>query len=269
MKEQPGFLDAEKFIIDDKFIFQPRRRELRRLDNGQSVILHTTASQCLLVLLSNQGRIMTRDELIAHAWGESALEFVSSNTFYQTISVLRKSLATIGCREIIMTIPRKGLVIEPNVVIHSEGRNRISVDTDEEEERCNPVKEKESITNSPVTMKKRNRSLVLLGISIAISIILVFVGYSLLFSERKDDPFASYQLYTFKQCRIYYSGPANEAFEPSLTQQFGIDCDEGSKTLFVSIDAFTRRKSVITCENLNVQQQNCHLVQVVEGVNHD
>jgi DNA-binding winged helix-turn-helix (wHTH) protein len=65
---------------------------LRDLNNHDNVIiLNSPASRCLLLLIERIGSIVTQQEFLDIVWTKCGMQ-VSTNTFYQNISILRKGL---------------------------------------------------------------------------------------------------------------------------------------------------------------------------------
>ena len=62
------------------------------------------AFDTLLYLVENNGRVLTRDEIMTEVWPDS---FVEENNLAQNISILRKALGTEG-NKLIETVPKRG-----------------------------------------------------------------------------------------------------------------------------------------------------------------
>jgi DNA-binding winged helix-turn-helix (wHTH) protein/Tol biopolymer transport system component len=85
----------------DEFELNPARRTFTR--NGLPVPISPRAFDVLAYLISNAGRVVTKDELLKAVWPES---FVEESNLAQHIFALRKALADrSGC---IVTIPGRG-----------------------------------------------------------------------------------------------------------------------------------------------------------------
>ncbi len=105
-------------IINQEIIFNANMNELRPLaGNGESISLNAPTARCLLLLLQNCGNVISRDEFLAAVW-ETRGVVVSQNTFYQNISLLRKSLLKAGLSEdIIITVRQKGFSVAPDTLV--------------------------------------------------------------------------------------------------------------------------------------------------------
>lgn len=121
-------------IINQEVIFNANMNELRSLTgNGECISLNAPTARCLLLLLQNKGKVISRDEFLASVW-ETRGVVVSQNTFYQNISLLRKSLVRAGLSEdIIITVRQKGFSVAPDTMIiplsdeECENMNRITL----------------------------------------------------------------------------------------------------------------------------------------------
>ncbi|MFY9996858.1 MAG: winged helix-turn-helix domain-containing protein [Leclercia sp.] len=110
------------YIINDEIVFKVSLNELHPLtDKGERVILNAPTARCLQLLLENQEQVISRDEFLEAVWRTRGV-VVSQNTFYQNISLLRKSLQRAGLTlDIIVTVRRKGFILAQNVLVTAEG----------------------------------------------------------------------------------------------------------------------------------------------------
>lgn len=121
-------------MINHEIVFNANMNELRPLSgDGECVTLNAPTARCLLLLLQNRGKVISRDEFLAAVW-ENRGVVVSQNTFYQNISLLRKSLIKAGLSEdIIITVRQKGFSVAPDTLIvplsdeECENMNRVTL----------------------------------------------------------------------------------------------------------------------------------------------
>lgn len=107
------------YLIDNILEFYPAEKLLVNRQSQQYVILHSTATQCLLLLIKKHNELVTQSQLLIFAWGEKHRE-VTHNAFYQCILNLRKSIVRLGVeKNIVTTIARKGLIINKEIAIES------------------------------------------------------------------------------------------------------------------------------------------------------
>ena len=92
------------------------------------------AFDTLLYLVENNGRVLTRDEIMTEVWPDS---FVEENNLAQNISILRKALGTEG-NKLIETVPKRGYRFSasvseewddgPPMIIRERTRSRVIVE---------------------------------------------------------------------------------------------------------------------------------------------
>ena len=109
--------DSVKYLIDNEVMFLPFENRLYNIRSQTEVLIKKQASLCLLSLIHNYNNLITQNELLNFAWGAQH-QSISFNTFYQCILSVRKGFAILGVKkQIITTVPRKGLVIYNNIPI--------------------------------------------------------------------------------------------------------------------------------------------------------
>jgi DNA-binding winged helix-turn-helix (wHTH) protein len=98
-----------KYIINCEVIYDVINNELVPYgDKGERVSMNAPTARCLLLLLKSRDKIISREEFLEEVWRTRGV-VVSQNTFYQNISLLRKSLASAGLSDdIIVTVRRRG-----------------------------------------------------------------------------------------------------------------------------------------------------------------
>lgn len=118
------------FLINKEIIFDVNSCELRTLNpDGTKVTLNAPTARCLQLLIENGGKVVSRDDFLERVWMARGI-VVSQNTFYQNISLLRKSLKKAGLTdEIIVTVRRNGFILAPGthleIVEKEESENTI------------------------------------------------------------------------------------------------------------------------------------------------
>lgn len=100
------------YIINESVEFHPATSKLRDINNPDSVVtLNSPAGRCLLLLINRMGNVVTQKEFMEIVWKQNGM-MVTSNAYYQNISVLRKGLKRVGLDEsFIVTLPRIGLTL--------------------------------------------------------------------------------------------------------------------------------------------------------------
>jgi len=107
-----------KFLISNSITYiSDQHRLIPTGKNGSEVVLNVPASRCLQLLLLRPGTVISQQDFFKFAW-QSQGQYVTTNTFYQNISLLRKGLTVAGIKEdIIRTIPKEGLLFSGTVLI--------------------------------------------------------------------------------------------------------------------------------------------------------
>ncbi|WP_368543976.1 transcriptional regulator [Enterobacter soli] len=100
------------FMINGEIIFDVNSCELRPLDDhGEIITLNSPTARCLQLLLEKRGEVVSRDNFLEEVWQARGI-VVSQNTFYQNISLLRKSLKKSGLSsDIVVTVRSKGFIL--------------------------------------------------------------------------------------------------------------------------------------------------------------
>lgn len=107
------------YIINDEVIFNMDVNELQPVagKDHEAITLNTPTARCLQLLLESNGNIISRDEFLSAVWKERGV-VVSQNTFYQNISLLRKSFLRAGLtQDVVVTVRQRGFVIATGTVI--------------------------------------------------------------------------------------------------------------------------------------------------------
>ncbi|WON77735.1 transcriptional regulator [Serratia sp. UGAL515B_01] len=114
----------DKFIINDMVVYHPDQHRLTPLGSrGKETALNVPSSRCLLLMLQRPGLNITQEEFFREVW-EKHGQYVTANTFYQNISLIRKGIRNAGIRNpVIRTLPKIGLCFTGTVQIISQESN--------------------------------------------------------------------------------------------------------------------------------------------------
>ncbi|MFZ3387538.1 winged helix-turn-helix domain-containing protein [Buttiauxella gaviniae] len=107
-----------KYIINGSVLFDCEERTLCSQDQpGPSITLNTPASRCLLLLIERVGTVVSQKEFFDLIWEKNGA-YVTANTFYQNITIVRKGLKSTGLQsDIIKTVPKEGLKLVADIEI--------------------------------------------------------------------------------------------------------------------------------------------------------
>ena len=92
------FKDITLNIVEDKLYFK-----------GENVDLTKNELKIMNILMSNQEKIVSREEIIEELWDTD--EFISENTLTVNVNRLRKKLKSIGLEDVIGTKKGQGYII--------------------------------------------------------------------------------------------------------------------------------------------------------------
>jgi DNA-binding winged helix-turn-helix (wHTH) protein/pimeloyl-ACP methyl ester carboxylesterase len=126
---------SRRFLVFDRFRIDAGERLL--FDDAGVIPLTPKAFDTLLFLVENNGRVVTREELLDRVWPGT---FVGENTLAQNISTLRKVLGANGAA-LLQTVPKRGYrfvaevaeVGDPNaeLIVRERTRARIVIEEDD------------------------------------------------------------------------------------------------------------------------------------------
>lgn len=245
-------LITSKIVIGNNVIFIPASRQLKNGLTGDSIILHTPANYCLLHLLERRPQILTKAELIKLSWNDEML-LISDNTFYQMVFNLRQNLAKAGGNNVIITVPRRGLQINPEVTIEilSAGIEDpiISGNT-----RVNSIRHD---SDNHVENHGRHALLIIL------SWVLLLIAGLLYISGYEKYAFDDYQQTEYRMCTVHFDEFIGKENIRALILKSRTDCSIKSN-LIVTQSENHSRLSVISCSAGTVKTKSCSLSLYVQ-----
>ncbi|EPE1853277.1 transcriptional regulator [Cronobacter dublinensis] len=245
-------LRTRKIVIDDTIIFIPANRQLQNDLTGESAILHTPASYCLLSLLSNRSQILTKSELIKLSWNNNT-QVITDNTFYQMVFHLRQSLAKVGGESVIITVPRRGLKINPDISVQIIGiGNQEPTPTTYNLFNSIPV-----IAGVISKIRKKNIFLILS------SGVLFFLSAHLYTAEPDEVAFNDYHHQEYKMCTVSYNEEIDKENISLLLMKSETDCSQ-KKRIILSQSNNHSRTSVISCPAASTNIKSCSLSLYVQ-----
>lgn len=81
----------------------------------KKVTLYSRTNKCLVLLIEGYPDIISQNNFFENVWENDGLE-ITANTFYQHIAMLRRAFEEVGFdREVIITIPRRGVSISSEI----------------------------------------------------------------------------------------------------------------------------------------------------------
>ena len=236
-----------KIIISDTVVFIPANRELKNTLTGDSVTLHTPANYCLLYLLANRPKIMSKSELIKASWNDEP-QIISNNTFYQMVFNLRQNLAKVGGDAVIITVPRRGLRINPDVTVKIiDASDHVPPRVSDETFSSLPV-----ITGFFSLYRGRDVFLVMLSVGVLLLTCFIYM------SDADKPAFYDYHHQEYKRCTVAYNDRIAQENVISLVINSGIDCSQKNHLILTQSENHARL-SVIACSVGTLRTNNCTL----------
>lgn len=116
----------KKLIINDTLVYLPEEHRLIPLGvRGKETVLNVPASRCLQLLLKQPGITVSQGEFFSEVWEKNG-QYVTANTLYQNISLLRKGMREAGlAKNVIRTIPKIGVVYSGTVEVLEEENEEV------------------------------------------------------------------------------------------------------------------------------------------------
>ncbi|MET2854175.1 transcriptional regulator [Vibrio owensii] len=141
-----------KFLLAQRFVFDPNSNSLADQQNGNEVVrLGSNESRILLMLAERPNEVITRNELHEFVWREQGFE-VDDSSLTQAISTLRKMLKdSTKSPEFVKTVPKRGYQLISTVERLSPlSSDSISELDEQEEENEAPVVDLEQFAESTI-----------------------------------------------------------------------------------------------------------------------
>lgn len=260
-----GVSHIPRTLIGEHLEFIPSRRELIDDNLTKKIKLQVPASLCLERLLQKKGEVVSQEELILFGWGEKRSATVSANAYYQCILHLRKSLATMGFSDFIVTVPRQGLKINDAI--------RIVITDDQQAEGTNHESEKMQaqktlhtvpplISASRTTAPRVRYSINL----ILLSIVLVTGLYALSSVTRNENAWQDYTRLGGKDCNMYVSEKkVTQAILLNDLKAVKLTCANNA-TIFATTSPMNNSMNIVYCSLYTTSQQNCRSLTLMNDI---
>ncbi|WP_407578998.1 winged helix-turn-helix domain-containing protein [Citrobacter koseri] len=185
------------YLINNKIEFWPEDNLLvLHTDQLVNYSLTAPASRCFLFLLQKAPEVVPQNDIYKVVWEEEGI-FVPPNTLYQNIASIRRGLKTLSQNEnIVVTVPKKGFQIPPEINI----REMTSADVSDQIEV--PPSEDTPVMENVIKQKKYPLFLLLL-ITFIFSLTFSVYYYQ---NNVGNDFFVSYELSGKKDgCTFYHN----------------------------------------------------------------
>lgn len=176
------------FILNNNVSFNVAERTVS--DGKTQHVLSNPACRLLLVLLENNNRLMTREDLLQKVWGDFGLT-PSSNSLNNNISILRKIFTDFEIHDVLKTVPKQGFELAlDNLQVNEKSRDYLVM-------QAISKPEKEPSVHKTWLIKWTGVLFIMIGLAIAL--------YLNFLDKREDVTF----LKQIQQCRIFYHSKVN------------------------------------------------------------
>jgi len=250
---------SDIIILNGRVIYNKGTATLMAVEkNKDTVTLTTPANNCLQILLDNGTEITTQKVLFEEVWEKHGIP-INANTLYQNIAMIRKAFRQLGEEEeIIVTIPRRGMVIADGVqiadfitdpVLPEEYTDQAVVQDNaaQPEERLANTEEKHNVIPGKI---KRRIMLVLLYV-----VVMAATGFAASFAYQAylntQSRFYSYRyLGEAQKCQIYIDSQGENKSLAAVAERLaksGLHCDNRERVYFSSFSG-APRESFILCD---------------------
>lgn len=107
------------YIIDGNISYNSDDCTLSHLPTDEFLNLSIPSGRLFERLLNSDGEILAREVLLTEVWDKYGLRGSNSN-LNQYLSMLRRALATYGCKNLIITIPKIGIRINTEIKVEKQ-----------------------------------------------------------------------------------------------------------------------------------------------------
>ena len=265
----------DKFVINDMVIYHPEQHRLTPLGSrGKETLLNVPASRCLLLMLQRPGVNIIQEEFFKKVW-ENNGQYVTPNTFYQNISLIRKGIRNAGIRNpVIRTLPKVGLIFTGTVqIINNEDYEPVASakitgedtlgDIEAVKVEHSPSQEKDRTslqkpTGSKITKPSLfNRRGIVIAINLILTLVIIlfityrYIVYPILNIPNRTSFFGEHMhIFTINQCDVLInkqeSNANRERFADFLRSK-DVSCN-ANEFLYITNSPLTIKKIIMRCQ---------------------
>lgn len=244
------------YRINETIIYNPDDGTVNVVDDiSQTVVaeisLAPTANRLLNILISHQGSVLQREELLEQVWDNYGLKS-SNNSLNQYVSMLRRNFADLGLEEMsIVTVPRVGFMFSQDLQVVTESTEPASPPAPDVIQTPQPV-HLPPPPALPRTSRKKPRRIALLSLLILMTTAnLAWAIYGHYHANQPDyEP--RYSIGQLGGCPVYsfyrVSGNTHETLLAQVAhqmQQAGLKCAPGREIYFRAADTLTAEQSTV------------------------
>jgi len=172
------------YRITEQVLFDVADKSLN--DGEKKITLSGPACRILMVLLENNNRLVSREDLLRKVWDDFGLE-PSENSLNTNMSMLRKSFSELNCHNLIETLPKIGFLIKVPALKFEEKTPTLLV-----------------ADNFPASLSAEKRSIPIWQ-SMTLVLLMILGMCIYLFYKMTNESVSDYYLYErIDKCQIYY-----------------------------------------------------------------
>lgn len=256
--------DTNIIIINQTICFSPGEHLLYPVGRKQDALsLNVPVSRCLALLISRAGQVVSRQTFYTEVWENQGL-YVTDNTFYQNISLLRKMLRAAGIKDtIIQTVPREG--------IRFTGTAEAALSIQEGEpgsiQDINPASASVAYADFP---RKWYRHFLISSMSrktlsaFAVILFLCCLSFLLYSLPVQHDVFNNFSNLNLEACQIHYYGALTERDIPAILADRNVECKNNNE-IFLTVNESLTRTAYTVCDSYTKKNQACHSWLYIRG----
>ncbi|CAI1944796.1 MULTISPECIES: transcriptional regulator [Serratia] len=167
-----------RYIINETVKYSSSDGTLLVIDNSIDMItLPRITNELLSLFIQNNGKSLTRDEILNEIWEKRGLSS-SSNNLSNYVSMLRKSLALCYCYDVITTIPKYGFSFNANIIEEIEIEKSREEQKNEEERNVTPPLNFNKEKSSLITLIKPKKNWFIITVLISILALIYYFTYT-------------------------------------------------------------------------------------------
>lgn len=229
------------YIFDNEIVYSQEDGKLSLLSKPEEepVILTPVLNRILLLLVTRQGELITKEDFFTYVWdnyGKSG----STNTLVQYISALRRLIELNLTKDFIITVPKKGYILNTEVSIIKVDDclpASFSKETDKDTASADGIDDKKNLIKNIKTLTIKNKYLRIVYM-IIFFLISSSVAYHSLPSSMKGDPSLTF-LTKLRSCEVltndYINGESTKLLFQSYIKAFDLDCNSNDVFYFMRI----------------------------------
>jgi len=219
------------YLFDNNILYRSSDGTLHYLEGGseETITLPPVLNRILLLLVINQGQVITKEEFLTKVWDNYGKPG-SSNTLNQYLSTLRGIFSNHLGKKPIITVPKQGYMLsfEVNITIAEE---KPALEKNEILKEENISATKNTVSSSPVIIFSTDKKLLLFYFFI----FLLAITITVIISKKSDSSIVihPYNLGKIGECPVYsFSEYKTELQKKSEMEavihqatKYNLDCD--------------------------------------------